>query len=145
MIFKSNIIRVKAMCLLSDGERVLVGKGQDFVKKNYFYRVLGGSTEFGETSEEGVRREIREELGCDIENLELLDVIENIFEFEGQKGHEITFMFKGRVSDKSIEKKDAIHIQESDYEYTAYWISINDVLEGKVILYPTADYKKYLK
>ena len=92
-----------------------------------------------------MRREIREELGCDIENLELLDVIENIFEFEGQKGHEITFMFKGRVSDKSIEKKDAIHIQESDYEYTAYWISIKDVLEGKVILYPTADYKKYLK
>lgn len=132
------------MCLITDGQRILVGQGRDTVKKQDFYRVLGGSLDFGETSEQGVRREIREELGCEIENLKFLTVIENIFTFEGMNGHEITFMFRGAASDKTLTSKNPVHIVERDYEFDAYWVPLSDVLKNKVIVYPSCEYDKLL-
>lgn len=133
------------MCLISDGERILLGKGHDKIKNEDFYRVLGGTLEFGETCEVAVRREIKEELGCEIENLKRLDVIENIFTYEGKPGHEITFMFSGEASDKSLNEKNPVHIVEPNYEFDAFWVPIEDIINKKVIVYPSCDYKKFLK
>jgi len=146
MGFKPNIIRIKAMCLINDGNRILVGGGfHDKLKKQNFYRVLGGSVEFGETSEQGVRREMREELNCEIDNLKFLEIIENIFTYEGMNGHEIVFMYSGQVSNKELEKKDIIHVIEPEYEMDAFWVPIDDILNKKIILCPEADYKKLIK
>src|SRR3989344_2252964 len=98
-------IRVKVMCVITDGDRVLAGYGRDNVKGEDFYRVLGGSLDFGETSEYGVRREIREELNSEIEDLKFLDVVENTFVYKGKPGHEIIFLFQGTLADKEIYKK----------------------------------------
>jgi NADH pyrophosphatase NudC (nudix superfamily) len=61
-------IRIKAMCLFYKDGKVLVSKGFDKVKNENFYRVLGGSVNFFETGEAGVRREIQEELLSEVEN-----------------------------------------------------------------------------
>ena len=81
---ESNRIRVKVMCVIMDGDRVLAGKGRDNVKGEDFYRVLGGSMQFGETSEEGIRREIREELNSEIDDLKFLDIVEDRYEFDAE-------------------------------------------------------------
>lgn len=134
------------MCLLIDeNQKVLVGKGYDNVKKENFYRVLGGSLNFGETAEDGIRREILEELNCKIDKLKLLEVIENLFEYEGKKGHEIVFLFAGEVSNKELKKQNIIHIVEDRYEYDAEWVSIKNILKRETILYPAFDYKKLLR
>ena len=137
-------IRIKALCLFVHDDKVLAGKGGDRTTGEEFYRLLGGTVDFQERSEEAIRREIREELECEIENLTLLEVLENIFTFEGQYGHEITFLFKGDLGNRSFYDQDKIHIVENDYEFDALWIPIREVLEGKAVLYPEYDYSKVL-
>lgn len=138
----NNRIRIKVMCLITDGDRVLAGKGRDNVKNEDFYRVLGGSLDFGETSEEGIRREIREELNSEIEDLKFLDVVENTFVYKGKPGHEIIFLFQGTLADKEIYKQAKIHIVEDSYEFDAEWVSLKDVRAGTARLYPEYDYSK---
>lgn len=72
---------------------VLVLDGIDRVKGELFHRAIGGGIEFGETAEAALRREFAEELGVALGVVELLGVIENIFEYEGQPGHEIAHVF----------------------------------------------------
>jgi len=138
-------IRVKAMCLLVHDNRVLVAdantqKGKEGGRKvvpGNFYRVPGGSINFDETAEDGVRREIREELQSEIENLERIDVVT----YAGEKGHEIVFLFKGQLAKKELCEKDSIHIDEDEYEFDARWIPIDELLSRNAPLYPALDYK----
>lgn len=141
---KEGEIVVKVEYLVVSDNRVLAGKGRDRVENNTFYRVLGGSLNFGETAEEGMRREIREELRCEIDNLQLADVFENIFTYESKRGHEIVFLFKGDLSEQALYGRDIIHIieDENDYKFDAEWISIDDVLNKKIALYPEWDYSR---
>ncbi|GLI26214.1 NUDIX hydrolase [Agromyces rhizosphaerae] len=72
---------------------VLVLDGNDSVKGLAFHRAIGGGIEFGETAEEALRREFVEELGVALGRVELLEVVENIFTYEGTPGHEIAHVF----------------------------------------------------
>ncbi|KZL30449.1 MULTISPECIES: NUDIX domain-containing protein [Rhodococcus] len=67
--------------------------GTDSVTGENFHRLIGGGIEFGETAEAALRREFAEELGVTLGSVELLEVVENIFEFEGRPGHEIVHVF----------------------------------------------------
>ena len=137
--------RVKAMCVFTQNGNTLASNGYDKNKGEVFYRLIGGSVGFGEKSEEGIKREVREELNCDVDNLELLTVVENIFTFEGKQGHEIVFVYKGDLSNKELYEREKIHVVEPYGEFDAEWISINDVLTNKIKLYPALDYSKILK
>ncbi|MGV8883265.1 MAG: NUDIX domain-containing protein [Rhodoglobus sp.] len=77
---------------IRDG-RVLVLDGVDSVTGKVFHRAIGGGIEFGETAEAALRREFVEELGVSLGRVTLLDVAENIFEYEGEPGHEIAHIF----------------------------------------------------
>ena len=137
------------MCLITDGKRVLVANGDSMksatrpIVPSHFYRVLGGSLNFGEKVGDGVRREIREELGSEIEDLVKLDVIENHFTYAGERGHEIVFLFKGKLARKELEEQEIVHIIEDTYEFDAVWVPISELLTGAMPLYPALDYKKY--
>ncbi|MFD6895037.1 NUDIX hydrolase [Rhodococcus sp. NPDC060086] len=72
---------------------VLVLDGVDRVTGEAFHRAIGGGIEFGETAETALRREFTEELGVTLGATELLAVVENIFEYEGNRGHEIVHVF----------------------------------------------------
>ncbi len=142
-------IEVKAMCLFVYEGRVLVASGKTFQGKKGgrkivpgdFYRVLGGSMNFRETSEQAVRREIQEELQSEINNLEFLNVAENIFIYAGEKRHEIVFLFSGQLARKDLYHKEIIHIVEDSYEGDAIWVPIGDILNGEIPLYPSTNYK----
>lgn len=132
-------IRVKAMCLFYHDGKILVSRGHDPVKKEDFFRILGGSMNFFETSEEAVRREIREELQSEIEDLKFFEVIENLFIYRGGKGHQITFLYTGRLARKELHQQNPIHIVEETHEFDAEWVPVEDVLTGKTPLYPSTD------
>jgi 8-oxo-dGTP diphosphatase len=60
-----------------DGERVLlIRRGQEPMKGQW--SIPGGALEVGETLLEGVRREVREETGLDVEPMELVEVLDRI-------------------------------------------------------------------
>ena len=56
-----------AICLIWWNGSLLVGQGYDRIKKQRFYRPLGGQLEAGETAAQAVVRELLEELGQEVE------------------------------------------------------------------------------
>jgi 8-oxo-dGTP pyrophosphatase MutT (NUDIX family) len=121
-------IRPISVCLFRYENQILVSEGFDTVKQNYYYRPLGGGIEYGESSGEAVVREIREELGVEIENVQLMGVLENIFIYEGQQGHEIVFVYDAEFTDKSLYKLNEIdgYEQEANVKFKAKWYSLNE-------------------
>lgn len=121
-------IRPIAVCLFRNDNRILVSEGFDSVKQDYYYRPLGGGIEYGETSRDAVVREIREELGAEIENVRLLGVVENIFVYQGEQGHEIVFVFDAEFIDKSLYELEEIdgYEQEATVRFKAKWHSLSE-------------------
>ena len=95
-------IRNLAICVFRHHSRILVAQGFDDVKNESFLRPLGGAIEFGEMAVEALRREIREELGVEIAEPVRLGVLENVFTYRGQPGHEVIFVFDARFVDAGL-------------------------------------------
>ncbi|MDQ4122954.1 MAG: NUDIX domain-containing protein [Acidobacteriota bacterium] len=131
-------IRPIAICLLRNGNRILVSEGFDTVQQSYFYRPLGGGIEYGETSEAAISREIREELSVEIENIQLLGVLENIFTYQGEFGHEIVFVFDADFTDKSLYELEEIdgYEQEANIEFKAKWKYLEEIEQNGGRLVP---------
>lgn len=95
-----------------------------------YYALLGGRVKFGENSADAVRREIREELGKEVEITGYISTVENFFEIKGKQYHEIMFVHKVEFTnddDKKIEYtlKNIEGNTEKDIQYE--WISLEDL------------------
>jgi len=133
----SNSIRAKVICVFRNGKHILVGDAYDPTKNELFYCPPGGGVEFGETSEEALRREIREELDTEIENPRLLGVLENIFTYDGRQGHEIVFVYDAELDNRSLFTVDKFTGQESNGEtYNAIWLDIETIGPKTPPIYP---------
>lgn len=62
-----------------------------------FWTFPGGRAEFGECAEQTLRREMREEIGVDVEVVRLLWFVENFFTYAGKRYHEIALYFLMRL------------------------------------------------
>ncbi len=98
---------------IRDGH-VLVLDSEDPVKGEVFHRALGGGIEFGETAETALRREFVEELDVALGAVRLLGVIENIFVYRGDPGHEIAHVFAVESDDIDAIPLDArLHVLDA--------------------------------
>jgi ADP-ribose pyrophosphatase YjhB (NUDIX family) len=133
----ANRIRPLAICVFrrTDGA-ILAAPGFDTVKHQRFYRPLGGEIEFGERAEDAVRREIREEVGAEIEDVRLLLVSENIFTFLGASGHELVWSFEARFTDASIYERDVVECREGEARFEAHWVPLDVFTSGEAPLFP---------
>lgn len=129
-------IRPIAICVCRDGDRILVAEGYDGKKSQTFYRPLGGTIEFGERGEETVRREFREEIGADLLEVRYLGTLENIFTYEGQRGHEIVLVYDGRLSERSFYTETVIEGDELGTRFRAVWKRLSVFSPGNPPLYP---------
>jgi 8-oxo-dGTP pyrophosphatase MutT (NUDIX family) len=136
---KKNRIRPLAICVFLKNDRILVAEGYDPVKQQTFYRPLGGGIEFGEKSEDTVRRELMEEIGAEVGEVWYLGALENIFIFNGAPGHEIVQVYDGVLKDSGLYDQAVIVGKEAeiDESFTAVWMSLDRFESGKSILYPT--------
>ena len=105
-------IRPIAICVCRDGDRILVAEGRDSKKNQVFYRPLGGMIEFGERGEETVTRELMEEIGATLTDVRYLGTLENIFVYEGRRGHEIVLVYDGKLADRSLYQNEVIQGDE---------------------------------
>lgn len=113
---KPGIVRPLALCVLRDGDRILVQEGYDPSKDQTFYRPLGGGIEFGEHSLQAAIRELREEIGVTVEahDLDFLGAIENIFTYNGELGHELILLYQATLSNPTVTQCQSIAGSESD-------------------------------
>lgn len=130
-------IRTLGLAVLIHRDHLLCAQGYDEVKKQTFYRPLGGGVDFGERAAEAVARELREEIGREVVTGELVGVTENIFTFNGGAGHEICFEYVARFAD-GAEPKDLepIVCDEHGRAFTACWLPLAEVLGGMHVVYP---------
>ncbi|MBD2089256.1 NUDIX hydrolase [Microcoleus sp. FACHB-1515] len=135
-VWPPRSIRVIALGLIQDGDRLFVGEGFDRTKQQTFYRALGGGVEFGETSEVALQREFEEEVGAALTNIRYLATIENIFTFNGNPGHEIIQLYRCDFVDRHLYEQDSVLFTEGDFKKTAVWVAIDRFLSGELRLVP---------
>ncbi len=123
-------IRPVALLVAIKNNKILVIAGHDYHKHENFYRLIGGGVAFGETGAKALKREVKEEINAEIKNVKYLGLIENIFNYEGKKMHEIVLLYQADFQDKSIYKRDEIEILDSRHPQTAYWLDKNKVLRA---------------
>ena len=110
------------------------------------YALVGGRVAIGEDSEETLKREVIEEIGKNIEITGYISTIENFFEANGSKYHEILFVHKAEFANeddkliqetmKNVEGKDYLQYEWLDLEkieqYPLKPQAIKEVLREKV-------------
>jgi 8-oxo-dGTP pyrophosphatase MutT (NUDIX family) len=124
--FMVHGIRVIALGIVrrpSDGA-LLVEEGRDPSDGRVFQRPLGGAVEFGEHSARTVEREFMEETGLTLRTTGLVGVVESLFRYSGEDGHEIVFLHAAEFEDPSVN--DLEHLPRIDaVDATILWRPLN--------------------
>ena len=98
------------------------------------YCLPGGRVSIGESSEETIKREIKEELGNDIEITGYIATIENFFEMENKKYHEIYFLHKIEFRNEEDKNIDYTMHNKEGKEYLQYeWIDLDKIEEYNIL------------
>ncbi|MGD0742009.1 MAG: NUDIX domain-containing protein [Acidimicrobiales bacterium] len=119
--------RVVALAVLRrpGTEEILVSNSRDEVAGVDFQRPFGGGVDFGERGEEALRRELREELGVELGSVRFLGVLENIFDFEGEPGHEVLLLYEAEFADGSLYSRDVFRGVEAEPK-TGVWRDLSN-------------------
>lgn len=102
-----------------------------------YWALPGGRVEVGEEASATIVREMREELGEEVECGRLLHVAENFFDLAGRRNHEIGFYFLVSLPEDSphLDKARSYRGIESHLELEFRWFPITEL--AAVNLRPT--------
>jgi len=114
-----------AGCLIKDDKLLTVKIGD-----NGFYCLPGGHVQLGESSNESIIREFREEVNVTCKNTKLISIIENFFfNKEKKKIHEICYFYLIEP-EENIETKDYEYIENDAGELKKLsfkWVDLDDL------------------
>jgi ADP-ribose pyrophosphatase YjhB (NUDIX family) len=133
---KPGEIRPIVICIFRHKDRLFVTEGYDSFKKETFFRPLGGAIEFGERSRASIIREIREEMDAEIKDLSYIGMIENIFTYDGEPGHEIVLVYEASFVDSRLYELESVKCKDNGGWLMAQWKPMADFRVGSAILYP---------
>ena len=106
-------LNIRATGIIIHNNKLLVHKDRNL---NH-YALMGGRIAIGESSEDTIIREFKEEIGKEVEVIGYVGTVENFFEADSYKYHEIMFIYQLEFvneEDKKIE--DTIkNIEGNDY------------------------------
>lgn len=119
---------------------IIIHNGKILVHRNInsdHYALIGGRVEIGEDSATTVKREIKEELGKEIEITGYIATIENFFEMKESKYHEIMFIHKVEFTDEDDKKIECTMKNIEGKDYLQYeWLDLKQIDEYPLL--PTA-------
>ena len=144
-------LNIRAAVVIIHNNKVLTHRN---INSNH-YALPGGRVEIGENSADTIKREISEEMGKKIEITGYISTIENFFEMNNQKYHEIMFIHKAEFVNeedkilqetiKNIEGKDFLQYDWVDLdkidEYPIMPKVIKEILKEKIYPAHKINYK----
>lgn len=119
-------VRVSGVLLL--GDRILLQRCGDE------YALPGGHLQFGETTQETLIREYKEETGLDIACDRLLWTEENFWTWGDKKAHNLGYYYLIHLLD-GHEIPDGFHVLRDNGSVSYGWVNIADL--GSLRVYPT--------
>ncbi|QWH08496.1 NUDIX hydrolase [Bacillus mycoides] len=126
--------RAKAFGIAIHHDRLLV---QEYhTDAETYYRPLGGSIELGEKSANTVIREFKEELHTEVEIIDYLGCLENIFHVDDEIAHEIIQLYSLRLLDTSLYEMEIMNIKDEQTASYVKWIPITAFIQKEKLLYP---------
>lgn len=117
-------LNIRATAIIIHNNKILVHNDKNFDH----YALVGGRVILGENSAETIKRELLEETGKEIEITGYISTIENFFEANNKKYHEIMFVYQTEFKnseDKKIETR--IKNIEGEDHVTYDWISLDNL------------------
>lgn len=92
--------------------------------KNQYHKLPGGGVDEGEDFETALQRELIEEVGCKVENIEELGIVE---EYRNKIGlHQISYGYVARVIEKGTAQLEANEVEEG---YETQWFDLDVAIE----------------
>ena len=101
LFYFNPAIAVGAVLLAPDDTILLIRRAKDPHRGKL--SVPGGFVDVGEVAEEALRREIREEVGLDVERLSYFCSLPNSYPYQGVTYQVLDFFFVGQVAGKSVK------------------------------------------
>lgn len=130
-------IRAKVVCLLRNGDRILLVHITDPHDGRAFLIPPGGGVEFGETLEQAVVREIAEELGLKITAPRRVGMSENIFRYANKPEHELVFAYEADCTDAELCAREEVVVTESNGNlFSARWYTPSDIAATGLPVFP---------
>lgn len=124
------VLNIRAACIIKHNNKILFHKN---IKKDH-YCIIGGRIEIGEPSERTIKREIMEELGKEIEIIGYAGTIENFFEMNNKKYHEIMFIYFAEFKNEEDKKIEySLENCEGNDELTYEWLDVNQIQSYNIL------------
>ena len=104
-----NKFNLRVAILIENNNRFLLETAGDF------WNMIGGRVHLGESTLEAAKRELKEELNFDADDLTLINVSENFFSWMGKNQQELLFVYKIIVDDSvAFAKQEELKCIDSD-------------------------------
>jgi ADP-ribose pyrophosphatase YjhB (NUDIX family) len=108
----------RVAAVIADGARVLLHRSE----VDAFWSLPGGGVHVGERAACALRREMREELGAEIEVLRLLWLVEGFWDQNGTRQHEVGLYFLARLPAGSpVYERTVVDGVEGSLRLTFRW------------------------
>jgi ADP-ribose pyrophosphatase YjhB (NUDIX family) len=117
----SGRIRATARAVIRHEDRILGIAAREPGTDLDFCFLPGGGMRFGETSEEAVRRELREELAIEPREVRLLGVIENRFTWVGDPHQTLEFVYEVLGCEPPVAELGRLEVVAGDDHEATWW------------------------
>ena len=121
-----SICSFRGVGVLLRGDKVLVQSDKGI------YALPGGHVAMGETAEETVIREYKEETGADVFCERLIWVEETFWEHKNKKAHSIAFYYLISLKDESNICDDYFTSQKDNCNIVLQWVTINEMKQLEI-------------
>jgi len=115
-------IEVITRAVITCKNEILLNHSNEINKKcNYF--LPGGHLEFGETAEECLRRELKEELDAKVASLKFLTYLDNYYTKDKIDHQEINLLFEVK-----LDAKESFKLTSQEGHISIKWLNFNKLI-----------------
>jgi ADP-ribose pyrophosphatase YjhB (NUDIX family) len=106
--------------------------------RNSYWVLPGGHPEMMEPMTDALYREVKEEIGADVEIVRLLWILENFF-YKNKDIHELSFYFLMQIHPESklLKSNGPFYGEEHGHQLTFQWFPLNELELNDLPLYPS--------